>query len=77
MTNASAPQDMFHVSRDDEEYVRMLREEEAFWDTRIDTLLAREPRPSFQRYRNERYTGNPEKYWYQSFSGSPVRRSLR
>lgn len=44
----------------------MLREEEEFWDARIDTPLAREPRPAVQRYRNERYTGDPEKYWYQT-----------
>ena len=66
MTNANAPQDIFLVSEDDEEYVRMLREEEVFWDAQIDTPLAREPRPAIQRYRNERYTGDPEKLWYQT-----------
>ena len=44
----------------------MLREEEVFWDAQIDTPLAREPRPAIQRYRNERYTGDPEKLWYQT-----------
>ena len=66
MMTASAPQDMFIVSEDDEEYVRMLREEEVFWDTQIDTPLAREPRPAIQRYLNERLTGDPEKLWYQT-----------
>lgn len=64
--DARAPKDKFHVSKDDEEYIQMLREEEEFWDARIDTPLAREPLPAVQRYRNERYTGDPEKLWYQT-----------
>lgn len=64
--DARAPQDKFHVREDDEEYIQMLREEEEFWDARIDTPLAREPMPAVQRYRNERYTGDPEKLWYET-----------
>ena len=63
---ASPPEDIFRVREDDEEYIQMLREEEEFWDARIDTPLAQEPRPAVQRYRNERYTGDPEKLWYQT-----------
>ena len=66
MTTANAPEDIFHVSSDDEEYLRMLREEEEFWDTHIDTPLSKTPRPAVQRYLNERLTGDPEKLWYQT-----------
>ena len=65
MTTANAPEDIFHVSPD-EEYLRMLREEEEFWDTHIDTPLSKTPRPAVQRYLNERLTGDPEKMWYQT-----------
>ena len=44
----------------------MLREEEEFWDTRKDTKLSRAPWPAVQSYRNQRYTGDPEKLWYQT-----------
>lgn len=43
MTIASTLEDTFHVSSDDEEYLRMLREEEEFWDTHIETLLTKTP----------------------------------
>ena len=66
MTTASTLGDTFHVSSDDKEYVRMLREEEEFWDTHIDTLLTKTPGPIFQRYLNERLTGDPETLWYQT-----------
>ena len=66
MTIASAPEDTFHVSEDDEKYVRMLREEEEFWDAHIDTPLSKTPRPAVQRYLNERYTGDPDKLWYET-----------
>ncbi len=65
MTNASTPEDTFHVSPDDEEYLRMLREEEEFWDARTETLLSMPPRPAAQRYVNERRTGDPDKLWYE------------
>ena len=66
MTNKSAPEDTFHVSPDDEEYLKMLREEEEFWDSRTETLLTETPRRSVQRYLNERYTGDPDKLWYET-----------
>ena len=60
------PEDFFHVKQDDEEYVQMLREEEEFWDGRIETLLTKTPGPAVQRYVNERLTGDAEKLWYQT-----------
>ena len=66
MTDTSILEDTFHVSPDDEEYLRMLREEEEFWDGKIETLLTKTPGPAFQRYINERLTGDPEKLWYQT-----------
>ena len=66
MTIGNAPEDTFHVSPDDEEYLEMLREEEEFWDTHIETLLTKTPRRSIQRYLNERFTGDPDKLWYQT-----------
>ncbi len=66
MTIASIPEDTFHVNQDDEEYRQMLREEEAFWDAEIETLLTKTPGPAFQRYINERLTGDPEQLWYQT-----------
>ena len=66
MTIANASEDMFHVSPDDEKYVRMLREEEEFWDTHIETLLTKTPAPAVQSYLNERLTGDADKLWYQT-----------
>ena len=66
MTSAHTPEDTFHVNQDDAEYVKMLREEEEFWDTHIDTPLSKTPRPAVQRYLNERLTGDPERMWYQT-----------
>ena len=66
MTNARPPEDTFHVSPDDEEYLRMLREEQEFWDTHIETLLTKTPARAVQRYLNERSTGDPDKLWYQT-----------
>ena len=57
---------MFHVSPDDEEYLRMLREEAEFWDSRTETLLSNTPRRSIQRYLNERLAGGPDKLWHQT-----------
>ncbi len=37
--SASPPEDTFHVRPDDEEYLRMLREEEEFWDSRGELLF--------------------------------------
>lgn len=65
MTRASTPEDTFRVSEDDEEYIQMLREEEEFWDSRAETLLSMKPRPAAQRYVNERFTGDPDKLWYE------------
>ena len=66
MTDTSILEDTFHVSPDDEKYLRMLREEEEFWDSRIETLLTKTPARAVQRYLNERLTGDPEKLWYQT-----------
>ena len=66
MSSATTPEDTFHVSPNDEEYLQMLREEEEFWDTHIETLLTKTPAPAVQRYLNERLTGDPEKLWYQT-----------
>ena len=66
MSSATTPEDTFHVSPNDEEYLQMLREEEEFWDTHIETLLTKPPTRSIQRYLNERLTGDPEKLWYQT-----------
>ena len=66
-TATSQPPDIFHVTRD-EDYRRRLREEEAFWDGRAETLLSRTPRPAVQRYLNERMTGDPERRWYETIS---------
>ncbi|MCH8815862.1 MAG: class I SAM-dependent methyltransferase [Chloroflexi bacterium] len=63
---ASSPEDVLHVQQDDEEYLKMLREEEEFWDSRTETLLTETPRRSIQRYLNERLTGDPDKRWYQT-----------
>ena len=60
------PEDTFHVSPDDEEYLQMLRAEEEFWDSHIETLLTKTPARAVQRYLNERLTGDPEKLWYQT-----------
>lgn len=44
----------------------MLRDEEEFWDTHVDTLLTKTPGRAVQRYLNERFTGDPEKLWYET-----------
>ncbi len=62
-----SPSDIFHVARDDG-YLRRLREEEEFWDSRIETLLTRTPRPAAQRYLNERMTGRGDRQWFEVIS---------
>lgn len=65
MTIDGAPKDVLHVSEEDDEYRQMLREEEEFWDAQTETILSQTPRPAAQRYNNERYTGDPDKCWYE------------
>ena len=65
MTAGSSSKDTLHTQRDDEEYLRMLREEEEFWDNRIETISTRTPPAAVQSYLNERHTGDPSKRWYQ------------
>jgi SAM-dependent methyltransferase len=60
-----APPDVFHVAQD-EEYRRLLREEEAFWDGRSETLLSKVPEEWLQRYHNERLTGDPRRQWFET-----------
>jgi SAM-dependent methyltransferase len=66
LTAGSASKDTLHTQRDDEEYLRMLREEEEFWDNRIETISTRTPPAAVQSYLNERHTGDPSKRWYQT-----------
>lgn len=62
-----APPDILHTERDDA-YLAMLREEEEFWDTHVDTPLTRSPLPVVQAYMNERMTGDPNKRWFEAIS---------
>lgn len=63
----SSPPDTFHVTRDDD-YLRRLREEEEFWDQRVETLLSRTPLPVVQRYFNEQLTGRSDRQWLEMIS---------
>jgi SAM-dependent methyltransferase len=69
------PPDIFHVEGD-EEYRRLLREEEAYWDARTDTPLSRTQMPEIQAYMNERFTGRQDVAWYEAISEyGPFRRA--
>jgi SAM-dependent methyltransferase len=66
MTSTDPIEDFLQVRADDAEYVRMLQEEEAFWDSHDETLLTHEPLPAVQAYLNERWTGDPAKSWFEA-----------
>jgi SAM-dependent methyltransferase len=57
--------DVFHVEHD-EEYRRLLREEEAHWDARSETLQSKVSEEWLQRYHNERFTGDPRREWFET-----------
>ncbi|MEX0786706.1 MAG: methyltransferase [Dehalococcoidia bacterium] len=61
------PPDILHTERDDR-YLAMLRAEEEFWDTHIETPLTRTPKPAVQAYLNERMTGDPQRRWFEVIS---------
>jgi SAM-dependent methyltransferase len=61
----SAPPDLFHVEQD-EEYRRLLREEEAHRDGRSETLLSKAPKEWLRRYHNERLAGDPNREWFET-----------
>lgn len=64
---AALPRDVMHVTRDSE-YELKLRDEEAFWDARVETPLSRSKLPAVRRYLNERMTGDPDREWFETIS---------
>lgn len=61
------PPDIFYM-QDDGEYRRLLRAEEEFWDSHVETPLTRSPLPIVQAYLNERMTGDPDRRWFEVIS---------
>ena len=66
MTASQAPIDVYHVQADDPEYAQMLRDETEYWDSREETLLSATTSPNVQAYRNERFTGDASKRWFET-----------
>ena len=60
----TAPPDIYHVERN-EDYLRQVRAEAAYWDGITESLLGDNPQPKIQRYYNERLTGDPERQWFK------------